>query len=428
MRKVKFVSVLVLLALLALLVSVVPGAVMGQVPPPKWSAPATTRGLVEQFLPVGADVPRRSGQSVIYHDEVYAYAIEVPDQWLIEPTPKEGWGGVAQFTRLPSDSAGKHIPRDTETDWAKIGGLRVAIGVIARPCPPGESLSAFAEAYERAEATDMPPDEWKMMPSETITLQTADGIAYEGVKQVREVMGMTLITYYFSVGRGVLFVWRTPAASSWDADFDRLFRSLRLSPETEANIENHLGRVWEREAISERPPAGAEEMQRSTAWYQDPPGWGLPFSGVRLISQGPGCWTTHQGWLYESIDYSMPVGTAVQATDSGHVIFAGWSSGGWGNLVKLRHVSDGFDSWYAHLSSFGGGIYPWRSVWQYQVVGWSGNTGTSTGPHLHFHAEVIGQHQTHWIRTLPDTSTTWYSGSPYSACWSGSYDGYANGG
>lgn len=422
MRQVMFVLVFVLLVLL---LGAGPSAVVAQQSSPGWSGPATVHALGEQFFADRADVPSRNGGSSVYRDEVYAYTLEVPHQWLIEPTPKEGWGGVAQFTRFPPDAVGQYIPHDTQADWARIGGLRVAVGVIAQPRMPGESLAAFAEAYELAEAADMPPNEWKRGLSEAITLRAADGVAYRGVKQVREVTGMTSITYYLPVGRWVLFVWRTPAKSPWDADFDRLLHSLQFSPETEAKIEDRLGRIWE-QAATERPLVAPEGMAITTAWDQDPPGWALPFLGVRLISQGPGCGSHAGKWFTEAIDYSMPIGTAVQATDGGYVLFAGWSDGGWGNLVKLRHANDGFDSWYAHLNGFAGGIYPGRSVWQYQVVGWSGNTGTSTGPHLHFHAKVIGQQQTHWIRTLP--VTTWYSGDPYTPCGSGDYDGEANGG
>jgi len=284
---------------------------------------------------------------------------------------------------------------------------------------PGENLPDFAEAYELAEADDVPPGEWKTVTSETITLRASDRIPGACVKQVREVMGMTSVTYYFSVGHWVLFVWHTPAESPpaespWDAEFSHLLDSLHLSPKTETLIESQLGQILERERVSERPWLAPEAMAPAVQWDEDPTGWVVPFVGWHPISQRPGCWTTHQGWLYESIDYSMPVGTSVKATDIGYVLSAGWSNGGWGNRVRLRHASDGFDSWYAHLSSFGSGIYPGRPVQQYQVVGLSGDTGASTGPHLHFHAKVIGQRETHWIRTLPNTR--WKSGNPYSPC------------
>jgi len=218
-----------------------------------------------------------------------------------------------------------------------------------------------------------------------------------------------------------MFVWRTPADSLWDADFARMLGSLRFSAQTQTSIEKQPGLAWEQQqqATEKLLP---EQVRIATAWDQDPPGWELPFVGGFYITQGPGCGSTHQGRWYESIDYGLPSGTAVQATDGGYVLFAGWDNSGWGNLVKIRHGSDGFDSWYAHLSSFA--VQSGHSVWQYQVIGYSGNTGNSSGPHLHFHALDIQSGNTHWIRTLP--GTTWYSGNPYSPCAAG-YDGWAQG-
>jgi murein DD-endopeptidase MepM/ murein hydrolase activator NlpD len=230
-------------------------------------------------------------------------------------------------------------------------------------------------------------------------------------------MGIIDTTYYIPIGRWVMFVWRTPAESPWDADFTHMLHSLRFSAETETSIEKQRGSVGR----GQRPQKklSPEQVGIAAAWDQDPPGWDLPFLGGFAITQGPGCGETHQGWLYEAIDYGLPTDTVVQATDGGYVLFADWS-GGFGNLVKIRHASDGFDSWYAHLSSYE--VQPSHSVWQYQVIGRSGNTGYSTGPHLHFHALDIQSGSTHWIRTLP--GTTWYSGSPYSPC----DGGWANGG
>lgn len=293
----------------------------------------------------------------------------------------------------------------------------MAIGVVAERRQPDQSLLDFIESYEQAQAADS-AGEWITISTEIVTLPDI-GMA---VKRSREIMGMTSTTYYIPIGRWVMSILRMPSQSPWDADFAHMLGSLRLSAQTEISIEGRFGSVGERQTTDDGRAFG-NFRRPDIAWDEDPPGWELPFLGLRTITQGPGCWTTHQGAWFEAIDYSMPVGTAIQATDGGYVLDIVTNDPIWGNLVKLRHGSNGFDSWYAHLNSFA--VRLGQSVWQYQVIGYSGNTGNSTGPHLHFHAKVINQQATHWIRTLP--VTTWYSGNPYSPCIDGN-DGEANGG
>jgi murein DD-endopeptidase MepM/ murein hydrolase activator NlpD len=87
------------------------------------------------------------------------------------------------------------------------------------------------------------------------------------------------------------------------------------------------------------------------------------------------------GRMHRGIDIAGPVGTPIHAAAEGSVVFAGWSSGGFGNLVEIRH-SDGTITRYAHnsrlLVSLG------QTVTQGQQIAAMGSTGRSTGSHLHF--------------------------------------------
>ncbi len=94
--------------------------------------------------------------------------------------------------------------------------------------------------------------------------------------------------------------------------------------------------------------------------------------------------------MHRGVDYGAPVGTPVQAVADGRVHFAGWR-GGYGNLLILRH-SGGYETRYAHLNSFGSGIRQGARVRQGQVVAQSGNTGNTTGPHLHYEMLRNGRH------------------------------------
>lgn len=82
------------------------------------------------------------------------------------------------------------------------------------------------------------------------------------------------------------------------------------------------------------------------------------------------------------VDYAAPTGTPVRAVADGVVGFVG-PKGGNGNLVSIKH-GYGYESGYAHLSRFARGIKAGQRVEQGQVIGFVGNTGLSTGAHLHF--------------------------------------------
>ena len=92
------------------------------------------------------------------------------------------------------------------------------------------------------------------------------------------------------------------------------------------------------------------------------------------------------GRMHEGIDIGVGEGTPVQAAAAGVVIYAGWMSG-YGNLVVIDH-GNGLSTAYAHNSSLVVGVG--RSVAGGEVVSYSGNTGNSTGPHVHFEVRVNG--------------------------------------
>jgi murein DD-endopeptidase MepM/ murein hydrolase activator NlpD len=94
------------------------------------------------------------------------------------------------------------------------------------------------------------------------------------------------------------------------------------------------------------------------------------------------------------VDYSAPVGTPVEATASGMVVFAGWDGGG-GNVVKVQHGAD-YVSAYLHLSRFAPGIHPGARVRQGDTIAYTGATGLATGPHLDYRVKYRGE----WIDPL----------------------------
>lgn len=92
---------------------------------------------------------------------------------------------------------------------------------------------------------------------------------------------------------------------------------------------------------------------------------------------------------HNGVDYGAPIGTPVQSVASGTVTFARYSGGG-GKVLKIRHNST-YETAYKHLSRYAKGIRIGAQVKQGQVVAYTGNTGLSTGPHLHYEFFVNGR-------------------------------------
>jgi murein DD-endopeptidase MepM/ murein hydrolase activator NlpD len=95
-------------------------------------------------------------------------------------------------------------------------------------------------------------------------------------------------------------------------------------------------------------------------------------------------WRQHNG-----VDYAAPIGTPVRTVADGVVTFSGWQNG-YGKTIEIDH-GNGKSTLYAHLSRHD--VKKGQRVAQGQRVGAVGNTGWSTGPHLHFEFRVGGVHQ-----------------------------------
>lgn len=93
--------------------------------------------------------------------------------------------------------------------------------------------------------------------------------------------------------------------------------------------------------------------------------------------------------MHKGVDFAVPVGTPVMAAGNGVIKFEGQERG-YGNFLLIRHNSE-YSTAYAHLSRFVRGLHDGSRVHQGEIVAYSGNTGLTTGPHLHYEIRVDGK-------------------------------------
>jgi len=110
----------------------------------------------------------------------------------------------------------------------------------------------------------------------------------------------------------------------------------------------------------------------------------VPVAGAR-VSRGFGMWR-HPilGYkrMHRGVDYVVPHGTPVRITGDGIVEMAGWH-GGFGHYIRIRH-NGGIRTVYAHLSHIADSVRKGARLRIGSVIGLSGSSGLSTGPHLHY--------------------------------------------
>ena len=115
-------------------------------------------------------------------------------------------------------------------------------------------------------------------------------------------------------------------------------------------------------------------------------------SPVHFFRPVPGPVGDGFGWIppgrwHTGLDFPEPMATPIHAGGVGVVSFAGYNTGGYGNLIVISHRL-GFESWYAHQSRIATSVG--AHVVGGQTIGYVGSTGHSTGPHLHFEVRHFG--------------------------------------
>ncbi len=168
------------------------------------------------------------------------------------------------------------------------------------------------------------------------------------------------------------------------------------SPKTRAFKPATAGQAAFNQGGYESDPKESEDRSPSNSTGTTTIGFSWPAAG-KLTSKYGRRW----GRMHKGIDIAGPVGTPINAAADGTVISAGWHSGGYGNLVEIKH-GDGTTTRYAHNSRIS--VSVGQTVRQGQLLAAMGSTGNSTGSHLHFEIRHTGGSAVNPIAHLPANS------------------------
>jgi len=247
----------------------------------------------------------------------------------------------------------------------------------------GDSLSVIAEKNNTT-ISDIIAMNKETIPDENATLRIGDEIKVTVPEPELSVVRCEQVYYEENYNEEVQYIdnneWYTNEQKIIQQPVEG-FRKVVADITYRNNEESGRSIVYE-DVVAKAVPKIVERGTKS------PPTYMKPISGGRLSSTfGPrkapkkGASTYHKG-----VDWAVPTGTAVCASSGGQVIKAGWGSG-YGYCVYIQHP-DGKVTRYGHLSKVL--VKAGQSVKQGEKIALSGNTGVSTGPHLHFEILVNG--------------------------------------
>lgn len=170
---------------------------------------------------------------------------------------------------------------------------------------------------------------------------------------------------------------------------------IGAAPSSVQDYNNSLQIPVGREVSPELPPLNTPDFPQGPNGPSQFTGYNWPAKGVLTSGYG-----RRWGRMHKGIDIAGPIGTPIVAAAPGEVISAGWNSGGFGKLVKIRHA-DGSITYYAHNNRIL--VRQGEYVEQGQQVAEMGSTGRSTGPHLHFEIRPDGKSAINPIALLPNS-------------------------
>jgi murein DD-endopeptidase MepM/ murein hydrolase activator NlpD len=311
-----------------------------------------------------------------------------------QPTAEEGesgsisgQGGVLAMPSFNQDSTelnrGIHRTADIHTTIPTRSRIEVLTYTVER----GDSLFAIADNFGLKPETilwgnfeTLQDNPHTLQPGQELNILPLNGTYH----QWREGENLFRVADYYGVDPLEIVQYPGNNLDIYDFDLD--------------NPSFEIGQMLivpggERELVDYGPPAITRNDPAIAATY-GPGHCGTIYTGA--VGVGVFIWPTTERWLsgyhytppiHPAIDIAGSIGNQVWASDSGVVVYAGWSNYGYGNLVVIDH-GNGWQTLYAHLNNIFVGCG--QSVFQGDVIGALGTTGNSSGAHLHFEMIYFG--------------------------------------
>lgn len=271
---------------------------------------------------------------------------------------------------------------------------RARVDVIIHVVEQGDSLFAIAETYGLKPETilwgnfdTLADNPHTLQPGQELQILPINGTYH----QWRDGENLLKVAEYYGVEPLEIVQYPGNRIDIFDFDLDNpSFKSGQML----------IVPGGERELVDYGPPAITRDNPAIAATY-GPGHCGTIYTGS--VGVGVFIWPTAERWVsgynytpganHPAIDIAGNVGNSVWASDNGVVVYAGWSNYGYGNLIVIDH-GNGWQTLYAHLNSIHVGCG--QSVNQGQGIGGLGNTGNSSGAHLHFEMIYVGSKVNPW--------------------------------
>jgi murein DD-endopeptidase MepM/ murein hydrolase activator NlpD len=271
---------------------------------------------------------------------------------------------------------------------------RSRVDVLAYEVEQGDSLFAIAENFGLKPETvlwgnfdTLADNPHTLQPGQELNILPVNGTYH----QWRDGESLTKVAEYYGVDPLDIVQYPGNHLDIYDFDLD--------NPSFETG-QMLIVPGGERELVDYGPPAITRDNPAIAATY-GPGHCGTIYTGS--VGVGVFIWPTTERWIsgydyrpgtnHPAIDIAGQTGNPVWASDNGVVVYAGWSNYGYGNLIVIDH-GNGWQSLYAHLNSINVGCG--QSINQGQAIGGLGNTGNSSGAHLHFEMIYVGSKVNPW--------------------------------
>lgn len=307
-------------------------------------------GVFQNFIGTDSDIVSQEVE-VIKTDSVLDVTVLFA---ATNPDPRSSTGGDAVIAQDGVLISTGPVGRDA-ISAARTDGGEISVYVVR----PGDSLSQIAEMFEVTANTIL----WANDLPRASAIKPGDTLVILPVAGVRHVVksGDTIAAI----------------AKKYEGNAEEIISYNQLANATDISIGETL--VIPGGALHTVKPVVKAVAKKTTGT--------TPAATLNFIHPVPGAIKTQGIHGYNGVDFGAGIGTPVRAAQAGEVIVAkssGWN-GGYGNYIVVKH-KNGMQTLYSHLSRVDVGVGD--SVAQGAGIGALGNTGKSTGPHLHF--EVRG--------------------------------------